>query len=87
MSYQLVEDLQKKAITISQACRVLEVRRSGYYAHRAAHKERLAEPLVCAASVHLKAAFAASHKAYGSRRLRMAMADAVWLWVGTACAP
>ena len=35
MSYQLVEDLQKKAmraITVSQACRILEVSRSGYYA-------------------------------------------------------
>ena len=33
------------------------------------------EPAVCAASVHLKAAFVASHKAYGSRRLRTAMAQ------------
>ena len=40
-----------------------------------AHKQRLAAPVVCAASVHLKAAFAASHKAYGSRRLRTAMAE------------
>ena len=31
--------------------------------------------MACAASVHLKAAFAASHKAYGSRSLRTAMAD------------
>ena len=30
---------------------------------------------MCAQSVHLKAAFAASHKAYGSRRLRTAMAE------------
>ena len=78
MSYQLVEDLQKKAclkVAVSQACRVLEVSRSGYYANVAAHKQRLAAPVVCAASVHLKAAFAASHKAYGSRRLRTAMAE------------
>ena len=75
MSYQLVEDLQKKAITVSQACCVLEVSRSGYYAHQAARKQRLTEPAVCAASVHLKAAFVASHKAYGSRRLRTAMAE------------
>ena len=74
MSYQLVEDLQKKATTVSQACRVLEVSRSGYYAHLALRKQRLSEPVVCAASVHLKAAFAASQKAYGSRRLRTAMA-------------
>ena len=32
VSYQLIEDLQKKAITVSHACRVLEVSRSGYYA-------------------------------------------------------
>jgi len=74
VSYQLVEDLQKKATTVSQACRVLEVSRSGYYAHLAVRKQRLSEPVVCAASVHLKAAFAASQKAYGSRRLRTAMA-------------
>ena len=53
MSYQLVKDLQKKATTVVHA----------------AHAQRLAAPAVCAASVHLKAAFAASHKAYGSRRL------------------
>ena len=78
MSYKLVEDLQKKAcpkVAVSQSCRVLEVSRSGYYAHQAAVKQCLAEPTVCAQSVHLKAAFAASHKAYGSRRLRTAMAE------------
>ena len=31
--------------------------------------------MVCSESVHLKAAFAASHKAYGSLRLRTAMAE------------
>ena len=78
MSYQLVEDLQKKAcpkVAVSQACRVLEVSRSGYYANAVVLKQRVAAPVVCAASVHLKAAFAASHKAYGSRRLRTAMAE------------
>jgi putative transposase len=78
VSYQLVEDLQKKAypkVAVSQVCRILDISRSGYYANAAAHKQRLAEPVVCAASVHLKAAFAASHKAYGSRRLRTAMAE------------
>ena len=78
MSYQLVEDLQKKAcppVAVVQACRVLEVSRSGYYASQASVKQRLAEPVVCAASVHLKAAFAASDKAYGSRRLTTAMAE------------
>ena len=77
MSFELIEGLQKKAcppVAVSQACRVLEVSRSGFYAHRAAVRQRLAAPVVCAASVHSKAAFAASHKAYGSRRLRAAMA-------------
>jgi transposase InsO family protein len=78
VSYQLVEDLQKKAcpkVAIVKACRILEVSRSGYYAHQASIKQRLVAPVVCAASVHLKAAFAASHKAYGSRRLTTSMAE------------
>ena len=78
MSYKLIEDLQKKAapkVAVSQACRILQVNRSGYYAHQAARKQRSGSPAVCAASVHLKAAFAASHKAYGSRRLTTAMAE------------
>ncbi len=90
MSYQLVEDLQKKAcpkVPVSQACRVLEVSRSGYYAHQTAARQRLTEPTVRAQSVHLKAAFAASHMAYGSRRLRTVMADAAWLWADTEYAP
>ena len=73
MSYQLVEDLQKKAMpatTVSQACRILEVSRSGYYA---AAKGRRTAPTVCAASVHLRAAFAASGRTYGSRRLCAAL--------------
>ena len=70
MSYQLIEDLQMKAVTVSQACRTLEVSRSGYYA---AAKRRSTVPVVCAASVHLKAAFAASGRTYGSRRLRAAV--------------
>jgi putative transposase len=78
MSYQLVDELQKKAgpkVAVNQACRVLEVSRSGYYANLAVFKQRRGEPVVCAQSVHLKAAFTASHKAYGSRRLRTAMAE------------
>lgn len=73
MSYQLVEDLQKKAtpqVPVSQTCRILEISRSGYYAAR---KRSQQAPVVCAASVHLQAAFAASGRAYGSRRLRAAL--------------
>ena len=78
MSYQLVDDLQNKAsppVAVTQACRVLEVNRSGYYASQVKVRQRLAAPVVCAASVHLKATFAASHRAYGSRRLTTAMAE------------
>ena len=78
MSYQLNEDLQKKAcpqVAVVQACRVLEVSRSGYYAYQANIRQRLVVPVVCAASVHLKAAFAAGQRAYGSRRLTTAMAE------------
>ena len=70
MSYELIENLQEKAVSVSQACRTLEVSRSGYYA---AAKRRSTAPVVCAASVHLKAAFAASGRTYGSRRLRTAL--------------
>ncbi len=70
MSYALIGDLKKKAIPVSQACRVLGVSRSGYYS---ATKSSLALPKVCAASVHLKAAFTASGRTYGSRRLCMAL--------------
>jgi putative transposase len=70
MSYELIENLQVKAVTVSQACRTLEVSRSGYYA---AAKRRSTAPVMCAASVHLKAAFAASGRTYGSRRLSTAL--------------
>ena len=62
-------------VAVTQACRVLEVNRSGYYPSQAKVRQRLAAPVVCAASVHLKAAFAAGHRADGSRRLTTAMAE------------
>jgi len=43
MSYQLIEKLQEKAITVSQACRVLDVSRCGYYA---AAKRRSTAPVM-----------------------------------------
>jgi transposase InsO family protein len=70
MSYALIGDLHKKAIAVSKACRVLGVSRSGYY--NAAKSGRTA-PKACTASVHLKAAFAASGRTYGSRRLCAAL--------------
>ena len=70
MSYSLVENLKKEALPVNQVCRVLGVSRSGYYS---AAKARAAAPKVCVASVHLKAAFAASGCTYGSRRLCTAL--------------
>ncbi len=64
MIYALVDQWQQKA-SVTQACHVLNVSRSGYYAA----KLRLKSTAVCATSVHLKAAFAASDRSYGSRRL------------------
>jgi transposase InsO family protein len=72
MSFQLVEQLQQKAVPVNQVCRVLGISRSGFYTAR---KRALIQPMVCEASVHLRAAFAASRGAYGSRRLRTAVAS------------
>lgn len=72
MSYALVEELQRKAVTVIQACRVLKISRSGYYSYR--HRAQ-ATPTACATSVKLQAAFAASGCAYGSRRLCTALQD------------
>jgi len=72
MSFQLVELLQQKAVPVNQVCRVLGVSRSGYYTAR---RREQVQPAVCEASVHLRAAFAASGGAYGSRRLRTAVAS------------
>jgi putative transposase len=69
MSYRLVGELQKEAIPVQQSCRLLQVSRSGYYDAR----RRPAKPLLCKVSVHLKAAFTASHQSYGSRRLVTAL--------------
>jgi putative transposase len=70
MSYQLVDELQKKAIPVAHSCRVLGVSRSGFYEAR----HRSAKPVVlCKTSVHLRAAFMASHQSYGSRRLVSAL--------------
>ena len=69
MSYRVVDELHKKAVPVQQSCRLLAVSRSGYYEAR----RRSAKPLLCKASMHLKAAFAASYQSYGSRRLVVAL--------------
>ena len=57
---------------MQQSCDLLAVSRSGFYAAQ----HRSAKPASCKASIHLKAAFMASHQSYGSRRLVTAMANA-----------
>ena len=69
MIHRLIAQWEKK-VEISRLCRLLLVSRSGFYAARA----RRARPArVCAQSLHLKAAFAASGECYGSRRLCAAL--------------
>ena len=77
MSFQLVHQLQQKAVPVVQTCRVLEVSRSGRPLQISAARRRsqVVPVVVRAASVELKAAFAASGGAYGSRRLRTAVAS------------
>lgn len=71
MNYRLVQQLQKEAMTVSQACRALDISRSGYYTVQ----QRQARPAtMCTASLHLQAAFTASGKTYGSRRLQASLA-------------
>jgi putative transposase len=69
MTYRLISDLQKKAIPVAQSCRVLQVSRAGYYQHQ----QRGPCQADMVTSVHLKAAFAASGRSYGSRRLSCAL--------------
>ena len=72
MTHKLIRQLQKEAIPVQHSCRVLDVSRSCFYEAQ----RRSAKPVLCKASVHLRAAFMASHQSYGSRRLVTAMASA-----------
>jgi transposase InsO family protein len=67
--HRLIVQRQQKA-KVTSMCRVLGVSRSGYYA---AQQRRRRPPALCVTSIHLKAAFAASGRSYGSRRLRVAL--------------
>lgn len=69
MTYRVVAHLQQKAISVSAACRVLQVSRSGYYAHRRAQPS----PRHLREQTHVKAVFAASGASYGSRRVMHAV--------------
>jgi hypothetical protein len=69
---QRILQLQKAAIPVQHSCRILDVSRSGFFCEA---QRRSSRPVVCKASVHLKAAFMASHQSYGRRRWVPAMAD------------
>lgn len=71
MIHAVICQLQKKAIPVKQSCRVLNVSRSGFYQAQ----RRAARPALCKESVHLRAAFVASHQSYGSRRLVTALGN------------
>lgn len=81
MRYRLVQQWQEKAVPVTQACRLLEVSRAGYYQRR----QRPARVADVATTVQLKAASAVSGKSYGSRRLRMALAHEGFRWVAGEC--
>ena len=71
MIHHLTEtSVKAKKASVSQCCRVLGLSRSGFYAAR----QRLRQPeQVDPLSVHAKAAFEASGRSYGSRRLSAAL--------------
>ena len=77
MTYRCMDQLQTKAASITSLCQLFGVSRAGYYAART----RQSTPKkVCSATVHLRAAFAASGRSYGSRRLCEALhASGVYL--------
>lgn len=70
MKYQCIAQLQRKAEGVASLCRLLEVSRSGYYAARRRLRQSAS---VCPITTHLHAAFAASGRSYGSRRLRASL--------------
>jgi transposase InsO family protein len=70
MSYRLIQTLQKEAVSIQHACRLLHVSRSGYYT---AQHRRVQKMAAFTETAQLKACFADSGQSYGSRRLRTAL--------------
>ena len=71
MIYRVVPHLQQEAVSVSNACRVLQVSRSGYYAHRRARQSARS----LQEQTHVKAVFAASGASYGSRRVVHALRE------------
>ena len=73
MRYKLVQTLQEKALPVQAVCRLVGVSRAGYYQRCQRQRQRLSRPVDVATTVHLRMAFAASGKSYGSRRLCRAL--------------
>jgi transposase InsO family protein len=65
--YRCIDQLQPKAAAVASLCRLLEVSRSGYYVARRRARQ---PPRLCPVTTELRAAFAASGRSYGSRRLQ-----------------
>lgn len=72
MSLQLVEQLQQKAVPVTQMCRVLGVSRSGYYTAR---KRDQAQPWFAKPACTSRLSLLPVPGPYGSRRLRTAVAS------------
>lgn len=70
MIYRCIAQLQQKAHPVARLCQLFEVSRSGFYAAR----RRVKQPApACLATTCLQAAFAASGRSYGSRRLHQTL--------------
>ncbi len=71
MPYRLVRQLQQKAFSVPQVCRLLCISRSGFYEA----EKRVEAPIQwsCPVVVQLKASFSASGGCYGRRPLRNAL--------------
>ena len=68
MKYWCIDQLKEKAQKVASLCGLLKVSRAGYYAAQRRGRKPARE---CPVTTQLQAAFAASGKSYGSRRLRL----------------
>lgn len=68
MIYHAVSALEKEAVAVSRACRVLGASRAGYYAHRRGRPVNVERNRQ---QIHVRAAFEASGRTYGSRRVAL----------------
>lgn len=72
MKRQVIQQLTaERAMTVRQACQLVGVSRSGFYAARQRARQA---PVVCGTRVRLRSVFEATGRSYGSRRLRQELA-------------